>query len=376
VKLEFSVDGGTNWNVIPYSHLTGNVETLVSGTYSIDWNSELDIPFNENNVRLRMNPSDGNKIGTYVISNVFSLENSPQITVEKPTKIEEASRIYGTLVIKDDYAFAWGGSYIYESDEIFLNQLKRISMDTLAISNKGSGGRARKLHTATVYNERMYIWGGIEKNEELNTMDICYLPTAYEEGAWQVGLTGGTPRKGHTAALKGSIIYFYGGRSHGVVLNTLDAYDIENNKWLTLSPGGVGRTRHTVELYNNRLYFFGGEDNAQNVLSSMDIYDITQDIWLETVETGQRGRANHASVIRNGQMIFTGGTYNDNSDAKGVLVYDIPSDKWIDLSDLSLSNRKGHNSIIKGNKIYLYFGYDDTNNEFSKSVEILNYPEQ
>jgi hypothetical protein len=164
-------------------------------------------------------------------------------------------------------------------------------------------------HTGTFYQDKLYVWGGVwggpSCNEYglLNSMKIYDLASMttlsgmpvgevypVASGVMLHGTSGGTPRVGHSAALIGNKIYYYGGRIYieedplnpYPEANTIDVYDIPTDSWTVLSEDGdQNRTGHASGVYGIEMFIFGGLSSwglgAQKTLSlpfGVDTYDV------------------------------------------------------------------------------------------------------
>ena len=84
--------------------------------------------------------------------------------------------------------------------------------ETPAISGVKPSGREG--HTAILYNNRMFVFGGFTNGGCLNDLYILDLKTM----SWELGITSGnTPsmRQDHSAILRGSEMLFVGGCNFG-----------------------------------------------------------------------------------------------------------------------------------------------------------------
>jgi hypothetical protein len=172
------------------------------------------------------------------------------------------------------------GIYKIEVDgEYICNTGDVLNLDSTSWSTITTGGTARMLHSAVVYNGKMYAWGGITDSGVVNTMDIYDFATH----GWTTGTAGGTARYGHTAVVSGTKMICWGGVNsinNGSLLNTVDIYDFVSNTWTTGLAGGTARYLHTAHLYNGSIYYIDGFGLTASVgLALIDIYNISNNTW-------------------------------------------------------------------------------------------------
>lgn len=171
----------------------------------------------------------------------------------------------------------WTTSTATSGSEI-LSNLTSTNDYSIQCTNKGT---PRWDHSSVLYNGKIYSWGGrggeiYNFGVILNTLDIYDIAT----NSWSTGKTGGTARQLHTSALYNGKIYFWGGYGGAGVLNTVDIYDIATNSWSTGAAGGTARLNHSSILYEDKMYSLWGSNGSP--LNTLDIYNITSNSWIST----------------------------------------------------------------------------------------------
>jgi hypothetical protein len=267
-----------------------------------------------------------------------------------------------------------------------------------------TGGTARYGHTANVYGDKMYVWGGFDTGY-LNTMDIYNITN----NTWSTGAAGGTARRYHTSVVNADKIYFWGG-TNGSNLNTMDIYDITNNTWSTGAAGGTARYFHGSVVYGGKMYSFLGYNGSP--LYSLDIYDIAGNSWSTGASDFTQNRYGHPTFLYNDKMYSWAGAnggsntmriYNITSNTHsagttggtaryyvGGVVYNNKMYSWsgiggnniVDIFDLvnntwstgtaGGATRYAHSSVIYGNKMYNWGGI---NGPVLNDMQIYNISE-
>ncbi len=267
-----------------------------------------------------------------------------------------------------------------------------------------TGGTARYGHTANVYGDKMYVWGGSNAGY-LNTMDIYNITT----NTWTTGAAGGTARKYHSSVVNADKIYYWGG-TNGSNLNTMDIYDITNNTWSTGAAGGTARSGHGSVIYGGKMYSFLGTNGSP--LYSLDIYDIAGNSWSTGASDFTQSRYYFPAFLYNDKMYsWAGGNggsntmriYNITSNTHsagttggtaryyvGAVMYNGKMYSWsgfggsniVDIFDPSNntwttgtpggSSRYAHSSVLYGNKIIHWGGI---NGPYLDTMDIYNISE-
>lgn len=165
------------------------------------------------------------------------------------------------------------GGFEYLTDQ-YSQEVHCLNLDTMQwtfINATGTPPSHRDFHTAVAVGTRMYIYGGrgdlnspYNSQEEVYCPQIYYLDTVAEKwvaltprGTWPEG------RRSHSAWLYQDYMYIFGGfngntKTH---FNDLYRYSIKDNVWEYLNvPGAVPckRRRQACIIYKDKVYLFGG----------------------------------------------------------------------------------------------------------------------
>lgn len=166
---------------------------------------------------------------------------------------------YGhTAVAYDGRIYVWGG----RNDDIACNILFCYDVKTgkwTTPSVTGNIPGARDGHTACIAGNKMYIFGGFEDEIDLFTWDVYYLNL--DTMQWRLVQTNGEPpsyRDFHTATVLNDRMYIFGGRgdrqgprhSQEEIYTTEIVYlDLKTLQWQTPGMTGkvpVGRRSHSA----------------------------------------------------------------------------------------------------------------------------------
>lgn len=184
---------------------------------------------------------------------------------------------------------------------------------------KGVKPSPRYLHTAVVYKDRMYVFGGYEtdsyaiwKNDlyEFDFKNRCFMPVN-DSGDKP------TPRFNHSAVVIDDCMYVFGGWTDAEA-NDLYKYEFSSKKWKRIYYTGKTPPKvwgHATVVFSGMMYVFGGFEH-QN-LNDLYEYNPKNQSWklIECNETKPPARWSGKAVGSGSLMFLFGGIgrkmYND-----------------------------------------------------------------
>ena len=131
------------------------------------------------------------------------------------------------------------------------------------------------------------------------------------------------------------LIYFedklwaIGGWSNETFLDTIESYDICENKWTTIGTKLLSkRCDHSAVVHNKKFFVIGGE-NEDGMLSSVEMYS-SETNQFSFVSSMNLSRAFFGCCIVNSRLYAIGGLLNKKYDkaTEEVEIYDIDNDVW------------------------------------------------
>lgn len=193
---------------------------------------------------------------------------------------------YGhTLSILGSNLLVFGG----QVESTFFDELWRFDLNSLKetptwqLVRPASPGPARRTgHSAVVFRERLYIFGGTDGNYHYNDTWCFDFATLTWSELKCVGYIP-APREGHSACMVDDIMYIFGGRGvDGNDLGDLASFKITSHRWFMfahMGPAPFGRSGHTMVTAQNRILVIGGESftgSAQDDPTSLHVLDTTK----------------------------------------------------------------------------------------------------
>ncbi|OTA64021.1 galactose oxidase [Hypoxylon sp. EC38] len=192
---------------------------------------------------------------------------------------------------------------------------------------------ARRAHTACLYKNGIYMFGGGDGVRALN--DIWRLDvTDPHKMSWKLvsgpstttssssssssGANGGTPVKDtsrprargyHTANMVGSKLIIYGGSDGGECFNDVWVYDVETHFWKAVHiPVTFRRLSHTSTIVGSYLFIVGGHDGNEysNDVLLLNLVTMTWD-KRKVYGLPPSGRGYHGTVLHDSRLVVIGG---------------------------------------------------------------------
>jgi N-acetylneuraminic acid mutarotase len=170
---------------------------------------------------------------------------------------------------------------------------------------------------------RIFLFGGHYDGGEgtgyhyLNDTHILDI----DENLWTQPRCRGTApesRYGHSAALVGTRVVYFGGKGKGKHFRDLHALDAASLTWYQgPSSGGAPSARqgHTATLHGTRLYVFGGVCGGK-YFGDLHCLDLSSMAWSSLTTTGPKptSRFGHTAVLIGESLLIHGGFCMDSAD--------------------------------------------------------------
>lgn len=231
---------------------------------------------------------------------------------------------YGhTAVAYEQNIYMWGG----RNDDVCCNILYCFNARTLAWSKPEVTGAipgVRDGHSACLVGKCMYIFGGFEEEMNLFSRDVHCLDL--ETMHWRFVPTERTPpsyRDFHTATVLNDRMYVFGGRGdrHSPYHTQEELYcskivylDLKTFKWHTPVCSGdvpIGRRSHSAFVYRGKLLMFGGYNSLlDRHFNQLYSFDPETSAWsvLKTVGVPPKPRRRQVCLVLGTRMYLFGGT--------------------------------------------------------------------
>jgi len=268
----------------------------------------------------------GNLSSTNIIENVKKemwCYQFDQKKWQKSLPSNKALTEHTGVVYKDNmFIFGGNGGLVENYSNTILSYPLPYKPDSVftSLGNLQGAPTARSGHTAVVYKDSMYIFGGWNGHTSLGD----FYSYNFEMKSWKKLDSNGTipsKRRMHSAIVYKDNMYLFGGfdeertaRSY----NELYQYDFKTNTWEMINCRGkipCGRSRAGVTIQNNHMYIIGGWDR---IVHFDDVYklDLDKFIWYNERNDMNRKIAQQSCITMEDWMVMYGGKINKDTNAK------------------------------------------------------------
>lgn len=281
-------------------------------------------------------------------------------------------RIDAAAVVVRDSIYSFGGLYLdddytqYHPIDVHVVNTKTFCWTSLMHPKYNKGIRYPEVpykrygHTAVLYKEMVYIWGGRNDVRPCNTLFAFNTNTFLWE---KPTVHGSVPsfRNGHTACVVGDCMYVFGGCLQQINIYSRDVHclNLETMTWSYVETSGETpsqRDLHTATVIGDSIYVFGGRGNGpvdDFYCNSIMYLDVKTFKWHKPNTSGRvpAGRASHCAFVYNGKIVIFGG-YQKRLDLpfNELNCFDSKTNAW------SLLRAKGQKPEDRHRQVYLVVG--------------------
>ncbi|KAI1821286.1 galactose oxidase [Xylaria intraflava] len=249
----------------------------------------------------------------------------PQVTGDIPTPLRAMTC---TAVGKKLVLFGGGDGPAYYNSVYVLDTVTFRWHKPRIIGDQAPS--VRGAHTACLYKNGIYIFGGGDGNRPLN--DIWRLDVSdTNKMSWRLicgpdmGLSNGSSdgndaagvkkptkpkaRGYHTANMVGSKLIIYGGSTATERFNDVWVYDVDTHIWKNVQiPVPFRRVTHTSTLVGSYLFIIGGHDGRE-YSEEVLLFNLVTMSWDKRRVYGipPSGRGYHGTVLHDSRLLVIGG---------------------------------------------------------------------
>ncbi|KAI1870887.1 hypothetical protein JX265_005927 [Neoarthrinium moseri] len=239
--------------------------------------------------------------------------SSPQVVGDIPVPLRAMTC---TAVGKKLVVFGGGDGPAYYNDIYVLDTVNFRWHRPRVVGDKIPS--ARRAHTACLYKNGIYVFGGGDGVRALN--DVWRLDVAdTNKMSWKLvsGPSSGSPgrdnkpkaRGYHTANMVGSKLIIYGGSDGGECFNDVWVYDVDTQVWKAVTiPITFRRLSHTSTIVGSYLFVVGGHD-GNDYSNDVLLLNLVTMTWDKRKVYGlpPSGRGYHGTVLYDSRLIMIGG---------------------------------------------------------------------
>jgi N-acetylneuraminic acid mutarotase len=172
-------------------------------------------------------------------------------------------------------------------------------------------------------------------------------------------------RGGAGVSIYNNKMYISGGITHGHMTGTVDWFDEYNpatGEWKVLPDMPHGRDHFQSAVINNQLYAAGGRKTSKKtnqifslVVDQVNIYDFEQQRWRTSKLPLPTGRAGNTTIAVNNELWVIGGESTQKIAHNNVEIFDTKTQKWHNGPLLKLG-RHGTGAALINNTLWTVSG--------------------
>jgi N-acetylneuraminic acid mutarotase len=227
----------------------------------------------------------------------------------------------------------------------------------------------RSHHSAVLFGERMYVFGGRGAwDEKLNDVWMY----VFEHETWEHGEPTNPPaaRSHHTASIHGDLMYVFGGqRADCSCLDEFIVLEMNEMRWTT--PRTKHRGDDTVPLARDshsascldtaQLLVIGGVDDGGNALIDVHSWDLTEGGWTPMKMSGEAppARYGHASVAASPvETLVFGGVNVTGEKLNDLWALKASTATWTKIQSVGMTPRPRfcHSACVHGSVMVVFGG--------------------
>ncbi|CEI92921.1 hypothetical protein RMCBS344292_07168 [Rhizopus microsporus] len=198
--------------------------------------------------------------------------------------------------------------------------------------------RGRSGHTISAHNGKMYVWGGQHQGQYLNDLLIFSLKDYPAKAEWEfVPSTGPapSPRAGHISVVYDNKLYIFGGINASHLYNDIWCLDLVTRVWSQVEAVGyipAPRESCAAALVDDTIYIFGGRGLNGFTLGDLYAFRIKSRRWYTFQNMGSPPSARYGATLtlnQNKIFVFGGDSlYGKVDDGSYVYILDCSKIKY------------------------------------------------
>lgn len=294
---------------------------------------------------------------------------------------------YSSAVMYQDKMYIFGGMHFSSNNNTAIISNKLIAFDPITKNweEKTPDTIARYQHEAVVVGQKMYVFSGTIFNAVNATNQILHDLRIYDfnSNTWSKGSFGPISRYNHSAVVYNNKMYVYGGLCgpHAFTRSDMKSFDFQTQSWAYELSAPFSKNLHSAIVYNNKMYLLGNnsitwrEQYPSGLPNDpfMFVYDFLNKTWSQYQATGSflpntqgTGGENQYAYISNNKMYKVGeysyqigGLPLSNHGRLVECTLETPSCQVYytgSTSDIITTRERGYSTTFFNNTRYIYGG--------------------
>lgn len=294
--------------------------------------------------------------------------------------------LHASVALENNFYIFGGYDGTNRRNDFYCFNFQTNSWSELTPNGNTQPPSPRDRHTAIVHNRCIYIFGGYDGYNRVDDFHRYCI----QSGTWNLmeplnPEAGPSPRHSHSAVVYENHMYVFGGYD-GHYRNDLYKYNFSTNTWQEIRRDGMwpkSRYRTSATVLDNRMYLFGGHDGARQ-LNDFYYFNFQTETWTLIDLSGMlvpSPRDSHVLLTHgNSIYLFGGCTGNPRSD---FYQFKVDEDLWCAVQSKSVQQVSGNHGMVNSiqnefearshkapssrfchagqvmkNRLYIFGGYD------------------
>jgi len=266
----------------------------------------------------------------------------------------------------------------------FINTEEKISKSTISsTSNNNIMEKLRYSSLVSISLDKFIMTGGCKINDE-EASNLCLelnifnkdrdLKSEISVNSKVIfkGLKGmNKHRYAHSSLIINNYIYVLGGfdhkddqKTHPSTLKACEKYSIKDNKWIDIAYLNTARAFFGTCIVNRESIFSFGGFSDEQILNSIEKYDILADTWISYFIRLPEKLAKMGVVNYNSRkIIIMGGIDSSYRIVNKVMEFDLLTNKFRNLNDMLYARSFNQSAILFDNYVYAIGNNPESNCE-------------
>ncbi len=144
--------------------------------------------------------------------------------------------------------------------------------------------------------------------------------------------------------------------------------------WQAGTPLLTARSNTAAVYLDGYIYAIGGTGSGGVILTSVERYEIASGQWDQSVAQLEEPRSEAVALVHDGKIFLIGGIEEDGDIEDDVLIYDPAANTWTEGEDLNES-RRGHGGFYANNTMCIVGGLEE-DGDLIEDIEYYDLVEQ
>lgn len=267
-----------------------------------------------------------------------------------------------SAVIYNGSMYVFGGLGAHRYNDLFKFDFDTKTWTEIKPKDESKLPSKRYKHSACIYENMMYIFGGWDSSGKLNDM-YRYI---FDRNEWEIVHCDSPPRprSAHSVAVYQKMMYLFGGIGDNK-FNDMHRFSFKTNQWSVVNQRNPPPRRSSyggAHIFNDRLYILCGLGCGKfNDCHSFDFRTLE---WTELKYNDSRDtpakRGRHSCVLA-GENLYMFGGYVGIERSNQLFVLNLQTHKWQQLkfTENVPTPREAHSAIMHNGYMWLFGGWHD-----------------